>query len=576
MLLWCSLSAFAQDAATTKRIDQFRACNDLPCQLRESIRMAEWYVETDHMDRAQEWLNYAKKLNRGTKRDSTSYFINSLQAETFYYMELHQFGLHEAEKGIETATVLRDSMMLCDAYFFKGIIEIERNQIASAQKALEKSLKLYPSHPKKYLRTLIAKAYIYNNIGQVKLALHELDSAAFYNNKAYKLAKANRNYRGIVNGEQTTGRIFAARSQPDSARFYLECSIETAMKYDLHDVALLNYAYLMQTYVNQPQQVDALYRKGMKLAQFYEINNTYERYFYDTALEVYTKLGDTQEIIALQARIITVNEDTQTRSSRYIQNIIERYMNNENKLLQARINELDQERNIGILQLVAALFGFLVLLFVALFFRRKNRLQSLLLEQKNEISRDLHDDVGSEISSILIHANLLSRMDTHPRQQMLIAKISRSSSEISQRLNAFIWSLNDTQDTTGSFCEYLKQHAVNLTEAGDVALEFRQALHDSNQPLNGYMRKHLLFCVKEALNNALKHAAATRIELKVRTDDKLLQITIADDGNGLRQTNTLGNGLQNIRKRMTLLKGTVTFHSREGLEVLLRMPLRKY
>ncbi|MFT3794781.1 histidine kinase [Flavobacterium sp.] len=462
--MW-SACGYAQDAGAQKRIAVFNSCPTVECQLSEAIRIAEYYVETDHMDKAQEWLNYSKKLNQFQPKDSISFFINSLQSEAFYYMELYQFGLHEAEKGIERAKILKDSAYLSDAYFFKGINEIEMNQIGAAQQSLWKAQKYYPLRVKKHLRTLIAKAYIYNNIGQVKLRVKQLDSAIDYNTKAYGLARQHQNLRGIVNGEQTFGLIYAEKKNQDSARFYLSKSITSAEQYALQDVATLNCAYLMQTHLENPEKVNELYQKGLGIIAHHEVNNSYERYFYSIALEVFRKLGDQKQIMALQQKVIDVNKDTSNRANYYIQNITEQYMQNENKLLVSRINELDQQRNIAILQLVAAVCGFLVLLFVALFFRRKNKLQQSLLDQKNEISKDLHDDIGSELSSILINANLLlHHSDTNENQKTLIAKISDTSTEISQRLNAFIWSLSTENNSIRSFSEYIKHYASQLLE----------------------------------------------------------------------------------------------------------------
>ncbi len=571
LLPWFCL---AQDKTAQQKIDVFNSCQTLECQLSEAVRIAEFYVETDHMDKAQQWLDYAKKLHQLKPRDSISYFLNSLQSETFYYMELYQFALHESEKGIEKAATLKDSAFLSDGYFFKGINQIELSQIPEAQQSLWRAQKLYPGRARKHLRTIIGKAYIYNNLAQVKLKLREIDSALFYNRKAYALARQNQNFRGMVNGEQTFGLIYAEEKNQDSARFYMNKSITSAEKYELHDVAMLNCAYLMDWYLDDPAKVHQLYHKGLSIIARYEINNSYERYFYATALEVFKKLGDREQILSLQQKIIAVNQDTNDRARYFTQNIIEQYMKNENKLLVSKINELKQARNITILQLIALLFGFLVLLFVALFFRRKNKLQKLLLDQKNEISKDLHDDIGSELSSILINANLLLRTESDGTRKALLTKISHTGTEISQRLHAFIWSLNTENNSVRSFCEYIRHYAENLLESTDIALLYTDNVaFVEHKPLNGYWRKNLFFCVKEALNNAVRHSGASRIEFSVIAQDKMLQIIIRDNGIGISGENAFGNGFKNIVKRAESLGGTAVFENRSGLAVVLSIPL---
>lgn len=541
--------------------------------MSEAVRIAEFYIETDHMDKSQQWLDYAKKLNQLKPKDSIAYFLNSLQSETFYYMELYQFALHEAEKGIEKATVLKDSAFLADGHFFKGITQIELDQLAEAQQSLWRARQLYPKRIPKHLRTLIGKAYIDNNLAQVKLKLKEIDSALFYNRKAYALARQHRNFRGMVNGEQTFGLIYAAQQSRDSARYYMNRSRASAEKYELRDVAMLNCAYLMDWYLDDPAKVHALYQKGLSIIARSEINNSYERYFYAMALDVFQKLGDREQILALQQKIISVNQDTNDRARYFTQNIIEQYMNNENKLLVSKINELKQARNITILQLIAVLFGFLVLLFVALFFRRKNKLQQLLLDQKNEISKDLHDDIGSELSSILIHANLLLRTETNDTRKALLSKISHTGTEISQRLHAFIWSLNTDNNSVRSFCEYIRHYSENLLESTDIALEYTDNVtFVEDKPLNGYLRKNLFFCVKEALNNAVRHSGASLVVLSVSAQEKSLQIVIRDNGIGITGENAFGNGFKNITKRAESLGGMAVFENQNGLAVGISIP----
>lgn len=568
--------ALAQDQAK-QQIARFKACPTVECQLSQSIRIAEYYVETDHMDKAQEWLNYAKKINQFEPKDSIAFFINSLQSETFYYMELYQFGAHEAEKGIEKTKMLKDSLFESDAYFFKGINEIEMGEIDEAQRSLWRAKRFQPKQiNKKHLRTLIVPAYIFNNLAQLKLRNKELDSALFYNRKSYRLAKQHQVFRGIVNGEQTFGLIYSAQKRQDSAVFYLQKSLASAQGFGLEDVAALDCGYLMQMYDGQPDKVRQYYQKGLDLVAHNEVNNSYQRLFYDIALDVFRKLQDKEQVLLLQDKIISVNRMTNHRANFYIQNITERYMASENKLLVSRINELNQERNIRILQLVAALFGFLVLLFVAIFFRRKNKLQQSLLEQKTEISKDLHDDIGSELSSILINANLLMKnYDTNEKQQFLLSKISHTSTEISQRLNAFIWSLNTENNSVANFCEYVKRYAAHLLEGLDITLHFSENIAAAEHKiLNGYLRKNLFFCIKEALNNAVKHASASEIQLSVAADEKMLVIVVRDNGVGVASSIHSGNGFKNMQKRTEALKGSIQFEHRDGLEITFKVPIR--
>lgn len=201
--------------------------------------------------------------------------------------------------------------------------------------------------------------------------------------------------------------------------------------------------------------------------------------------------------------------------------------------------------------------------------RRKNRLQKKILDQKNEISKDLHDDIGSELSSILINANLLKNYDPNEKQKILIDKISNTSSEISQRLNAFIWSLNADNNNVQNFTEYVKQYAYKFFDGTEIKLLFSDDIDAiSNRILNGNSRKNLFFSIKEALNNTVKHADATKVIIKISSIDKKgVLITIKDNGKGIQEENKFGNGLINIKKRIAHLKGNVKIQSDNGLKI---------
>ena len=131
----------------------YKNCKTKESQIKESILNAEYYLEEDNILRSQKWLDVAKNLTSLKIKDTTTIFIHSLQSELFYYNALYQFGLNEAEKAITTAHNLKDSMLISNGYFFKGINLFELNKLNEAEKFLQKSKDYQPKGvQKKYLR----------------------------------------------------------------------------------------------------------------------------------------------------------------------------------------------------------------------------------------------------------------------------------------------------------------------------------------------------------------------------------------------------------------------------------------
>lgn len=565
-------SASAQDVSLQKLTEDLGHCADANCKAKAALRISEWYNEKDRIEKSQAWLDYAKAQHRRQPDAIMAACLYSLQSELFYYTGLYQFGIHEAEKEIEEGIARRDSAFVADGWFFKGINLIETGKIDLAEQAFWKAKHYFPKKSKSYPRTLISRAYLWNNLAQVKVKKSQSDSAFYYNRKAHLLAKENSTWRAQANAEQLFGELFLKAKRADSAKHYFNQSIATARQGQNYDVALLSTGLLMKAFPHS-DEVSRLYRQGMEITRGHEVNNLYKMLFYALCLDVFNAKGQDAEVIRLQGKMLELNRKTNEMANHYVQNISEKYMTTENRLLQARINELDQQRKLTLLQLLAAVFGILILLFVVLFFRRKNKLQQLLLQQKNEISKDLHDDIGSELSSIMINTNLLRLADTEKRIALL-DKINRTTTEISQRVNAFIWSLDNENDTVGNFAEYVKHYSEKFLEGAEVSITVTENLTSvSHKILNGYFRKNLFFCVKEALNNAIRHSGATAVHVMIQGNEKSgLHLTIGDNGKGAAEESLFGNGFNNIRKRVAALKGTVRFVNQDGLAVIIRVP----
>ena len=242
----------AQTLPTEATIKEFRLCKTKECQIKKSFLIAESYLDIDDLNSSQKWLDITKNLNKSKKLDITSVFINSLQSELFYYNGLFQFGINEAEKVITNSILLKDSLLISNGYFFKGINLYELNEFKASQKMLWKARVYQPKNvQKKQLRTAILNEHIYNNLAQLKQQLKELDSAIWYNSKAYFYAKKNNSKRGIPNIEQTYSLIFLDKNMKEDAIFYLNKSILSAKKSKYYDIVLGNYGYLIHCFPNR-------------------------------------------------------------------------------------------------------------------------------------------------------------------------------------------------------------------------------------------------------------------------------------------------------------------------------------
>lgn len=351
--------------------NKFYDCTTQECKIVESFLNAENLLQIDEIQKSQDWLNKTKELVNPKIIDTTACFIHQLQSELFYYSGLFQFGKLEAKKGIEKAIKIKDSMLISENYFFLGINHFELNEYNDALKALLISKKYFPRKPLKHIKDCIQQEHIYNNIAQVYLKINQFEQAKSNNKIAYNYAIKADSKRGIPNSEQTFGEIFLSKKQHDSATFYFKKSIVSAKKSLYYDIVLMNYSFLMKSEFDNLEQIQYWYNSGLDLITKYTINDTYKKYFYSFALEVFKQKNDTNQIISLQEKIINLDAKKQEVGNFYIQNFTNKYIESEKKLLSLEINELKRQKNISFLQLIAAVLCGIALLLITIIFRKK-------------------------------------------------------------------------------------------------------------------------------------------------------------------------------------------------------------
>lgn len=191
--------------------------------------------------------------------------------------------------------------------------------------------------------------------------------------------------------------------------------------------------------------------------------------------------------------------------------------------------------------------------------------QKSILKERNRIIADLHDDVGGGLSSIRMMSDLLvPKLEQYTEIQSYVKKISSTTKDIAQQMNAIIWSLNMENDTLENFVEYSKQFCSAYFDKSPI--EFSCNLNNVlDQPikLSGELRKNLFLIIKESLHNVLKHSQASQVVATMNIVDKKLKIDIEDNGIGMLQGNRWGNGLRNMKKRMEAVGGTLVIETAE-------------
>ncbi len=194
-------------------------------------------------------------------------------------------------------------------------------------------------------------------------------------------------------------------------------------------------------------------------------------------------------------------------------------------------------------------------------------------EERNRISTDMHDELGSGMT----HIRLMSEIAKNKMKQntpLEIEKISQSADDVLNKMNAIIWSMNSKNDSLGNLISYIRAYAIEYLEGTPVRCKVNIPDSIPEKELSGDKRRNIFLCVKETLNNMLKHSKATELSIDIRSNETLM-IKIHDNGLGidLRNIRQFGNGLQNIDRRMKSIGGDFEIKNNNGTETILNVPL---
>lgn len=191
--------------------------------------------------------------------------------------------------------------------------------------------------------------------------------------------------------------------------------------------------------------------------------------------------------------------------------------------------------------------------------------EHMIERERLRIARDLHDDLGARLTHISLVSGLAENEPHDASAQESFRRISGMARELVAALYQTVWTVNPEHDHLESLVNYLCQLTQNLCETARLRCRIHSCEVPSQRRVTSETRHNVTLAVKEALHNAIKHAGAKEITVRMEFADPRLRITIADDGRGFDAASaTAGHGLDNMRRRMALIGGALSLESAPG------------
>jgi signal transduction histidine kinase len=455
---------------------------------------------------------------------------NHLKAKDIFEAEDNKKGMSEVYNSI-AIIYANDGDLLKSLDYFKASLKLEED--LNSQKGIAEST---------------------NNVGAVYYYLEEIDSALLYFNKSVKAERAIGNQTGIGATYNNIADVLIENNRLEEAKVYLDSGYYYTRKAksatDI-ETALHNYSQYYEA-KNQPQKALEYY-KSFTL-------------FRDSILNIETN----GKVAELEIQYQTEKKEKEILSQRA--DLAEK--------------ELDlSKKNNYILGLVAlaivlSLLGYLVYSQQKIKNRqllRENQLkdalakietQSKLQDQRLRISRDLHDNIGAQLTFIISSLdNLKYGFKLPEKLGDKLKSISTFTSSTIYELRDTIWAMNKNEISI----EDLQSRISNFIDKAHIASEGIEFNFNKGERINDDLQftsvegMNIYRIIQESVNNAIKYAEATKITVEVnQVDDKLL-VQVSDNGKGFDVLKVeLGNGLNNMKKRAHEIDGELTVTSAEG------------
>ncbi len=190
-----------------------------------------------------------------------------------------------------------------------------------------------------------------------------------------------------------------------------------------------------------------------------------------------------------------------------------------------------------------------------------------LQEERDRIASEMHDDLGSGLSTIKFLSEQLKNKELDPQKLNQTTKITQFASEQIEKMSDIIWAMNSRYDTSANLIAYIRSYASNFLETNNIQCHFDIVENLPDLPLSGDKRRNIILCVKESLHNILKHAyEATDVHIRIKYQNSF-EISIKDNGKSPIFTTSKppsGNGLINMTNRMAAIGGQFVFGFDEG------------
>ncbi|MEZ4786982.1 MAG: sensor histidine kinase [Flavobacterium haoranii] len=451
-------------------------------------------------------------------------------------MELYERAKEYNLKAIQKFDKIKYLKGISESYNNYAIASANQDSLDLALNYFNKSLKIEESlNDKKGISESL------NNVGGIYYYKGNLDKALESFLKVIDVEKEIKNYGGVASTYNNIAQVFLDFKESSQAIKYIDSAYFYATKYKVSEDLLTS----LNNYIAYNESIED-YKKASKYYKEYIkvndsiLNRNNLNVLHETEVKYQTEKKE-REILVQKAKIAEKNTIIISVISLLLLSVLLGYFLYSKQKM--KTIQLIKER-----ELQDALL--------------KIETQNKLQEQRLQISRDLHDDIGSQLTFIISSIDNLKFAlgQDNPKVNEKLTNISSFTRETIVELRDTIWAMNKEEITV----EDLETRISNFIENAKISLtrtqfNFISNLNSTNlKPFSSRDGMNIYRIIQESVNNAIKHGNASKIEVSIQEVNKRILVEITDNGSGFNiQEVEKGNGLNSIQKRASELNGNL-------------------
>jgi signal transduction histidine kinase len=468
-----------------------------------------------------------------------------------------------------------------------GLIYQELKQYKKAIPFHEKALDIR----KKYnLDKDIAQSF--NNLAICHQNTNDLNKAKDYIKQAIKFANTANQPKLYHQYHNTLGNILNLQKEYSQAELAYKEALNLPKEYQTNiSDKFSTYSYLIQLYYNsgQLESAQTTISKAQSLIEQDSTLYNFSETFYINSAKTYYALQDNTKAEKYFDQYLKLKDSLFSQENANALSNVEAKLKTKEKeaeLAETKAELLEEElkvkrQNLFIYGGISAIIIIIVLSYFIIKSKQlkntkmqkeaelqtalaKIELKNKLEEQRIRISRDLHDNIGSQLTFVISGLQYIQYQKKLKFEEVKskLSQLSQFTQQTIHELRDTIWAMNKEEiqfsDLLDRVVKFVDQ--ANLKEKISVSIPEENNLESIK--FNAVEGIQIYRFIQEAITNAIKHAGSNLIELNVKLEDEYINIQIIDDGKGF-DPNTIefGNGLNNLKQRAQQLKAQLDINS---------------